>query len=61
MGGELIEPSYRQMEHSTALNKSFKRVRTTPDIRRSRLRRLIDSKEVCKNKWNHNALSGFNS
>lgn len=58
-GGKLIEPSYTDGISSTALNKSLKELGTTPDIRRSRLRRLIDSKEVVRIMETHNALSGL--
>ena len=58
-GGELIEPSYTEGISSTALNKSLKELGTTPDIRRKRLRRLIDSKEVVRIMETHNALSGL--
>lgn len=58
-GGELIEPSYTDRISSTALNKSLKELGTTPDIRRKRLRRLIDSKEIIRIMETHNALSGL--
>lgn len=58
-GGELIEPSYTDGISSTALNRSLKELGTTPDIRRSRLRRLIDSKDVVRIMEAHNALSGL--
>ena len=58
-GGELIEPSYTDGISSTALNKSLKELGTTPDIRRKRLRRLIESKEVVRIMETHNALSGL--
>ncbi|MBE0515258.1 phosphoenolpyruvate mutase [Sulfurimonas sp.] len=58
-GGELVEPSYTAGISSTQLNKSLKELGTTPDIRRSRLRRLIDSKEVVRIMEAHNALSGL--
>ncbi|QKF72291.1 phosphoenolpyruvate mutase / cytidylyltransferase [Aliarcobacter faecis] len=58
-GGELIEPSYTDGISSTQLNKSLKELGTTPDIRRSRLRRLIDSKEIVRIMETHNALSGL--
>lgn len=45
--GELVKSSYADGISSTALNKSLKELGTTTDIRRSRLRRLIDSKEYC--------------
>lgn len=58
-GGELIEPSYTDGISSTALNRSLKELGTTPDIRRSKLRRLIDSKDVVRIMEAHNALSGL--
>ncbi|CAA6814474.1 MAG: Phosphoenolpyruvate phosphomutase (EC [uncultured Campylobacterales bacterium] len=58
-GGELVEPNYTSGISSTQLNNSLKELGTTPDIRRSRLRRLIDSKEVVRILESHNALSGL--
>lgn len=58
-GGELVEPSYTEGISSTALNKSLKEIGTTPDIRRSRLKRLIESKSVVRIMESHNALSGL--
>lgn len=58
-GGELIEPNYTDGISSTVLNKSLKELGTTPDIRRSRLRRLIDSKPIVRILETHNALSGL--
>eukprot|EP01029_Cantina_marsupialis_P005181 TRINITY_DN155652_c0_g1_i1.p1 TRINITY_DN155652_c0_g1~~TRINITY_DN155652_c0_g1_i1.p1 ORF type:complete len:430 (-),score=94.48 TRINITY_DN155652_c0_g1_i1:1206-2495(-) len=58
-GGKLVEPSYTDGISSTALNKSLKEFGTTPDIRRSRLRRLIDSKPIVRILETHNALSGL--
>ncbi len=58
-GGKLVEPSYTDGISSTALNKSLKELGTTPDIRRSRLRRLIDSKDIVRIMEAHNALSGL--
>jgi phosphoenolpyruvate mutase len=58
-GGELVEIAYTQGISSTQLNNSLKEIGTTPDIRRSRLRRLIDSKPVVRILEAHNALSGL--
>ena len=58
-GGKLIEPSYTDGISSTALNKSLKELGTTPDIRRNRLRRLIDSKPIVRILESHNALSAL--
>ena len=58
-GGELVEIPYTTGISSTQLNKSIKELGTTPDIRRSRLRRLIDAKPVVRIMEAHNALSGL--
>jgi len=57
--GQLIEPEYTDGISSTQLNNLVKEIGTTPDIRRSRLRRLIDSKDVVRIMESHNALSGL--
>jgi phosphoenolpyruvate phosphomutase / 2-hydroxyethylphosphonate cytidylyltransferase len=58
-GGELVEVEYTSGISSTKLNKTLKEIGTTPDIRRGRLRRLIDSKPVVRILESHNALSGL--
>jgi phosphoenolpyruvate phosphomutase len=58
-GGKLIEPTYTDGISSTQLNNSIKEIGTTPDIRRKRLRRLIDSKKIVRIMESHNALSGL--
>jgi phosphoenolpyruvate phosphomutase len=58
-GGELIEPDYTQGISSTQLNNSLNELGTTPDIRRARLRRLIDAKPIVRIMESHNALSGL--
>ena len=58
-GGELVEVAYTPGISSTQLNNTLKEIGTTPDIRRSRLRRLIDSKDVVRIMESHNALSGL--
>ncbi|MEA1955423.1 MAG: phosphoenolpyruvate mutase [Campylobacterota bacterium] len=58
-GGKLVEPSYTNGISSTQLNNSLKEIGTTPDIRRSRLRRLIDAKPIVRIMESHNALSGL--
>lgn len=57
--GKLIEPPYTDGISSTVLNKSLKEIGTTPDIRRSRLKRLIESKTIVRIMESHNALSGL--
>ena len=58
-GGELVEPSYTEGISSTQLNKSLKEIGTTPDIRRSRLKRLLEAKPIVRIMESHNALSGL--
>jgi len=58
-GGELVEPTYTDGISSTALNKSLKEIGTTPDIRRKRLRRLIEAKPIIRIMEAHNALSAL--
>jgi phosphoenolpyruvate mutase len=58
-GGTLIEPSYTDGISSTKINALLKEIGITPDVRRSRLRRLIDSKPIVRIMEVHNALSGL--
>ena len=58
-GGKLIEPNYTNGISSTQLNNALKEIGVTSDIRRSRLRRLIDSKDIIRIMEAHNALSGL--
>jgi phosphoenolpyruvate phosphomutase len=58
-GGELIEVAYTEGISSTALNKVLKEIGTTPDLRRSKLRRLLHSKPLLKFIEAHNGLTGL--
>lgn len=58
-GGILVEPEYTKGISSTQLNQSLKEIGITPDIRRARLRRLIEVKDVVRIMEVHNALSGL--
>lgn len=58
-GGVLIEPKYTDGISSTKLNNAIKEIGTTPDIRRLRLKRLINSKPIVRIMEAHNALSGL--
>ncbi|CAM3557694.1 Fosfomycin biosynthesis bifunctional protein Fom1 [Stackebrandtia soli] len=58
-GGELVEVAYTEGISSTALNKSVKEVGTTPAVRLSRLRRLIDNKPIVRILEAHNGLTGL--
>lgn len=57
--GELVEIPYTKGISSTLLNKAIKEIGTTPQIRMSSLKRLIDSKPISRFLDVHNALSGL--
>lgn len=58
-GGELVEPEYTEGISSTQLNKAIREVGTTPDIRRRRLRRLLNAKTIVRVMEAHSGLSGL--
>ena len=58
-GGKLVEVPYTKGISSTKLNNALKEIGTTPDIRRARLRRLIDSKSIVRIIEAHNGLTGL--
>lgn len=58
-GGQLVEPEYTQGISSTQLNKAIREVGTTPDIRRRRLRRLLNAKPIVRVMEAHSGLSGL--
>ena len=58
-GGRLVEPEYTPGISSTLLNKAIREVGTTPDIRRRRLRRLLNAKPVVRVMEAHSGLSGL--
>ena len=58
-GGELVEPEYTEGISSTQLNKAICEVGTTPDLRRRRLRRLLDAKPIVRVMEAHSGLSGL--
>ena len=57
--GQLVEPEYTEGISSTQLNKAIREVGTTPDIRRRRLRRLLNSKPLVRVMEAHSGLSGL--
>ena len=57
--GELIEIPYTTGISSTKLNAALKDVGTTPDTRRARFRRLLNSKNFIRGIEVHNALTGL--
>ncbi len=58
-GGELVEPTYTEGISSTQLNEAVKQIGTTPNVRLSRLRRLIESKDIVRILEAHNGLTGL--
>lgn len=58
-GGQLIEPSYTAGISSTTINESLKEIGTTPDLRRSKLRRLINAKPIVRVLEAHSGLAGL--
>ena len=58
-GGRLVEPEYTPGISSTQLNKAIREVGTTPDIRRARLRRLLNAKPIVRILEAHSGLTGL--
>lgn len=58
-GGELVEPAYTPGISSTQLIHANREVGTTPDVRRGRLRRLIDAKPLVRALEAHSGLTGL--
>ena len=58
-GGEVIDIPYTKDISSTNLHTHIKNIGTTPDIRRSMLRRILDSKPLAKILEAHNGLTGL--
>jgi phosphoenolpyruvate phosphomutase / 2-hydroxyethylphosphonate cytidylyltransferase len=58
-GGDLVEVPYTQGISSTQLNESVKQIGTTPSVRLSRLRRLLDTKPIVRLMEAHNGLTGL--
>jgi phosphoenolpyruvate mutase len=57
--GELIEVPYTQGISSTKLNEALKEIGTTPNIRLSLLRRMLNAKKLIRVNEVHNGLSGL--
>ncbi|MGH3679355.1 MAG: phosphoenolpyruvate mutase [Natronosporangium sp.] len=58
-GGRLVEVPYTQGISSTQLNESVKQIGTTPSVRLSRLRRLLDTKPIVRILEAHSGLTGL--
>jgi phosphoenolpyruvate phosphomutase len=57
--GEVIDVPYTKGINSTLLKEKMKEIGTTPDIRRKRLRRLIESKAIVRILESHSGLTGL--
>jgi len=57
--GQLIEPHYTEGISSTQLHNSLQEIGTTPDIRRGRLKRLLQTKKLLRIMESHNAISAL--
>ena len=58
-GGELVEVPYTKGISSTQLNEALKEIGTTPDVRRNKLRRLLQAKPLVRFMEAHNGLTGL--
>ena len=58
-GGKLIEPKYTGGISSTMINESLKNIGTTPNLRLSKLRRLINAKKIVRILESHSGLTGL--
>jgi phosphoenolpyruvate phosphomutase len=57
--GKLIEPSYTKNISSTSIKKEMSNIISLPKNRVSRLKRLINSKDIVRILESHNALTGM--
>src|SRR5690606_3946132 len=58
-GGELVEGPYTKGISSTQLHQALKEIGTTPDMRRNKLRRLLQAKPLIRLMEAHNGLTGL--
>jgi phosphoenolpyruvate phosphomutase len=58
-GGELVEIPYTKGISSTQLHEAMKEIGTTPDLRRNKLRRLLQAKPLVRLMEAHNGLTGL--
>lgn len=58
-GGQLVEVPYSQGISSTQLNNALKELGITPDLRRNKLRRLLNAKPLLRFLEAHNGLTGL--
>ena len=57
--GKLIEPKYTKNISSTLIKKEMSNIITIPDNRVSRLKRLMNSKDIVRILESHNSLTGL--
>ncbi|MDA7604987.1 phosphoenolpyruvate mutase [Candidatus Pelagibacter sp.] len=57
--GKLIEPKYTKNISSTSIKKEMVNIITSPENRVSRLKRLIDTKDIVRILESHNSLTGL--
>jgi phosphoenolpyruvate phosphomutase len=58
-GGRLIEPEYTKNISSTSIKREMANIISTPENRVSRLKRLIESKDIVRILESHNSLTGL--
>ncbi len=58
-GGKLIEPKYTKNISSSIIKKDILKVGTSPDTRKSRLKRLLEAKKIVRILESHSALTGL--
>jgi len=58
-GGKVIDVPYTKGISSTQLHESIKEIGTTPEIRKKKLRRLIDCKDIVRVLEAHNGITGL--
>jgi phosphoenolpyruvate phosphomutase len=57
--GQLIEIPYTKGISSTQLHESIKEIGTTPEIRKKKLRRLLECKDIVRVMEAHNGITGL--
>ncbi len=58
-GGELVEVPYTQGISSSSLQSALKEIGITPDVRRKKLKRLIDAKNIVRILESHSGLTSL--
>ena len=58
-GGKLVEPKYTKNISSSQIKENIIKVGTSPDKRKSKLKRLIDAKNIVRVLESHSALTGL--